>query len=109
MCQKLVVPASCGRTLMIVEGLVTVLVGHAETPQLFHTHCPFASGAALESPVRGVATSAHAGYLRDLDWPHGGAIDLIQGEDVGMRSGAPCRHAVDLGKLHSCFRRRGNH
>ena len=27
-----------------------------------------------------------AGYLRDLQWPHGGAIDLIQGEDMGMRS-----------------------
>ena len=30
--------------------------------------------------------SALAGYLRDLDWPHGGAIDVVQGEDMGMRS-----------------------
>jgi predicted PhzF superfamily epimerase YddE/YHI9 len=27
-----------------------------------------------------------AGYLRDLGWPHGGAIDVVQGEDIGMRS-----------------------
>ena len=29
---------------------------------------------------------AQAGYLRDIAWPHGGAIDLVQGEDMGMRS-----------------------
>ena len=30
--------------------------------------------------------SCGAGYLRDMGWPHGGAIDIVQGEDMGMRS-----------------------
>ena len=25
-------------------------------------------------------------YLRDIGWPHGGAIDVVQGEDMGSRS-----------------------
>lgn len=75
-----------GRTLMRREGLVTILLAHAETPQLFHTRNPFASGGVYEDPATGAATAAFAGYLRDLDWPHGGVIDIVQGEDMGMRS-----------------------
>jgi len=36
--------------------------------------------------VLGAGTAALAGYLRDIDWPHGGQIDVVQGEDMGMRS-----------------------
>jgi PhzF family phenazine biosynthesis protein len=75
-----------GRTLMIREGWITILLGYAETPQLFHTRNPFASGGVYEDPATGAATAAFAGYLRDIAWPHGGAIDLIQGEEMGMRS-----------------------
>lgn len=75
-----------GRRLMNREGLVTILLGYAETPQLFHTRNPFASGGVYEDPATGAATAALAGYLRDLGWPHGGAIDLVQGEDMGSRS-----------------------
>ena len=75
-----------GRTLMRREGLVTVLLAYAETPRLFHTRNPFASGGVYEDPATGAATAAFAGYLRDLGWPHGGAIDIVQGEDMGMRS-----------------------
>ena len=75
-----------GRSLMIREGWVTILLAYAETPRLFHTRNPFASGGVYEDPATGAATAAFAGYLRDLGWPHGGAIDLIQGEDMGMRS-----------------------
>jgi len=75
-----------GRTLMQRAGLVTFHLAYAETPTLFHTRDPFASGGVYEDPATGAATAAFAGYLRDLQWPHGGAIDLIQGEDMGMRS-----------------------
>jgi len=68
-----------GRELMKREGLITILFAWAETARLFHTRNPFASGG-------GAATAAFAGYLRDIDWPHGGAIEIIQGEDMGMRS-----------------------
>ena len=34
----------------------------------------------------GAAAAAVAGYLRDLGWPHGGAIEIVQGEDMGSRS-----------------------
>lgn len=27
-----------------------------------------------------------SGYLRDIAWPHDGAIDVVQGEDMGSRS-----------------------
>jgi PhzF family phenazine biosynthesis protein len=75
-----------GRSLMKREGLVTILLAHAETAQLFHTRNPFASGGVYEDPATGAATAAFAGYLRDIAWPHGGVIDVVQGEDMGMRS-----------------------
>ncbi len=77
---------AAGRALMRREGLVTILLAYTETPQLFHTRNPFASGGVYEDPATGAATAAFAGYLRDLDWPHGGVIDIVQGEDMGMRS-----------------------
>lgn len=75
-----------GRQFMRAGGLVTVLLAYAETPQLFHTRNPFASGGVYEDPATGAASAALGGYLRDLGWPHGGAIDIVQGEDMGMRS-----------------------
>jgi PhzF family phenazine biosynthesis protein len=77
---------AAGRTLMNEAGVVTIVLAYAEAPQLFHTRNPFASGGVYEDPATGAATAALAGYLRDLDWPHGGAIDIVQGEDMGMRS-----------------------
>lgn len=75
-----------GRELMNKAGLVTILLAYAQTPRLFHTRNPFASGGVYEDPATGAATAAFAGYLRDIEWPHGGAIDIVQGEDMGMRS-----------------------
>ncbi len=75
-----------GRTLMRRAGLVTIHLVYAETPRLFHARDPFASGGVYEDPATGAAAAAFAGYLRDLGWPHGGTIDLVQGEDMGMRS-----------------------
>jgi PhzF family phenazine biosynthesis protein len=75
-----------GRRVMQREGLVTILFAHAETPQLFHTRNAFAYGGVYEDPATGAGTAALAGYLRDIAWPHKGAIDVVQGEDMGMRS-----------------------
>ncbi|MEM1252613.1 MAG: PhzF family phenazine biosynthesis protein [Cyanobacteria bacterium P01_H01_bin.21] len=75
-----------GRDLMNREGLVTITLVYAEAPQRFHTRNPFASGGVYEDPATGAATAAFAGYLRDLGWPHNGVIDIVQGEDMGMRS-----------------------
>ena len=75
-----------GRQLMQDNGLVTVVLVYAESPQRFHTRNPFASGGVYEDPATGAATAALAGYLRDMAWPHGGVIDVVQGEDMGMRS-----------------------
>ena len=75
-----------GRDLMNKNGLVTILLAYIETPQRFHTRNPFASGGIYEDPATGAATAAFAGYLRDIDWPHGGVINISQGEDMGMRS-----------------------
>lgn len=77
---------NAGRTLMNEAGLVTILIAYAETAQTFHTRNAFASGGVYEDPATGAATAAFAGYLRDIGWPHGGVIDVIQGEDMGMRS-----------------------
>jgi PhzF family phenazine biosynthesis protein len=75
-----------GRALMLGHGLVTVVLAWAEHPQLFHTRNPFASGGVYEDPATGAGTAALAGYLRDIGWPHGGRIEIVQGEDMGARS-----------------------
>jgi PhzF family phenazine biosynthesis protein len=75
-----------GRQLMNDAGLVTIALVFAESAQRFHTRNPFASGGVYEDPATGAATAALAGYLRDIGWPHAGFIDIVQGEDMGMRS-----------------------
>ncbi len=75
-----------GRTGAAAEGIVTINLIYAETSQLFHARNPFPIGGVYEDPATGAAAAALAGYLRDLSWPHGGAIKIIQGEDMGMRS-----------------------
>ena len=77
---------NAGRIFMNDNQLVTVLIGYAESSQLFHTRNPFASGGVYEDPATGAATAALAGYLRDIEWPHGGRIEVVQGEDMGARS-----------------------
>lgn len=75
-----------GRTFMRREGFITVILVWAETARLFHTRNAFASGGVYEDPATGAATAALAGYLRDAGWPHGGSIEIVQGEDMGSRS-----------------------
>ncbi|QJE01405.1 PhzF family phenazine biosynthesis protein [Massilia forsythiae] len=77
---------AAGRALMLAHGLTTIVLAWAEDERTFHTRNPFAVGGVLEDPATGAGTAALAGYLRDIGWPHGGAIDVIQGEDMGMRS-----------------------
>ena len=75
-----------GRTFMQRHGLVTVMMVFVESAYLFHSRNAFASGGVYEDPATGAASAAFAGYLRDLNWPHSGAIDIVQGEDMGARS-----------------------
>jgi len=77
---------AAGRELMLRAGVITILLAWAETPRRFHARNPFASGGVYEDPATGAATAALAGYLRDLDWPHGGSIEVLQGEDMGSPS-----------------------
>lgn len=82
-----------GRRFMRELGIVTVVLAWAESDTLFHTRNPFAAGGVYEDPATGAGTAALAGYLRDLGWPHGGHIDVVQGEDMGLRS----RLGADIG------------
>jgi len=75
-----------GRSFMRELGIVTVVLAWAESNTLFDTRNPFAAGGVYEDPATGAGTAALAGYLRDIGWPHGGRIDVVQGEDMGMRS-----------------------
>ncbi|HIP78759.1 MAG TPA: PhzF family phenazine biosynthesis protein [Kiloniellaceae bacterium] len=75
-----------GRKLMNDAGLVTIALVHAEGDGRFHARNAFASGGVLEDPATGAAAAALAGYLRDIGWPHGGRIEIFQGEDMGMPS-----------------------
>jgi PhzF family phenazine biosynthesis protein len=77
---------AAGRTLMRAHGWVTVALAWPETPRRFHVRNAFASGGVHEDPATGAAAAAFAGLLRDRGWPHGGAIELLQGEDMGMPS-----------------------
>lgn len=83
---------AAGRDLMRRHGLVTIALVHAETPRRFHARNPFASGGVYEDPATGAAAAALGGYLRDLGWPHDGAIDIVQGEDMGV----PCHLRVGI-------------
>jgi PhzF family phenazine biosynthesis protein len=81
-----------GRALGAREGFVTFALVHAETPRLFHARNAFPIGGVREDPATGAAAAALAGYLRDLGWPHGGAVSIRQGDDMGV----PCRLEVRL-------------
>lgn len=74
------------------EGYITFNLVHAETEQLFHARNPFPLGGVYEDPATGAAAAALAGYLRDIGWPHGGAITIRQGEDMGV----PARLVVEI-------------
>ena len=75
-----------GRKLAVAENIVTFSLVQAETSQRFHARNPFPFGGVYEDPATGAAAAALAGYLRDLGWPHGGEIEIIQGEDMGVPS-----------------------
>ncbi len=75
-----------GRQFMTAAGIVTISLVQAETDTRFHARNPFAAGGVYEDAATGAAAAALAGYLRDLGWPHGGMIDILQGEDMGMPS-----------------------
>jgi PhzF family phenazine biosynthesis protein len=75
-----------GRTFATAESIGTISLIYAETSQLFHARNPFPIGGVYEDPATGAAAAALAGYLRDVGWSHGGAIEIIQGEDMGVRS-----------------------
>lgn len=75
-----------GKIVMKRQGWTTILLVFAETPRKFHSRNPFAAGGVYEDPATGASTAAFAAYLRDLGWPHGGSIEVIQGEDMGVPS-----------------------
>ncbi len=77
---------AAGRDLMAAAGLVTVALVHAEAPDRFHARNAFAVGGVAEDPATGAAAAALGGYLRDHGWPHGGAITIHQGDDMGVPS-----------------------
>ncbi len=75
-----------GARLMAEAGLLTLLLVWAEGPRTFHSRNAAAACGVYEDPATGSATAALAGYLQSLDWPHGGSIEVLQGEDMGCRS-----------------------
>ena len=75
-----------GQRLMRDSGLITIAFVYAGADRRFDARNAFASGGVLEDPATGAAAAAFAGYLRDRRWPHGGGIEIVQGEDMGMRS-----------------------
>lgn len=86
-----------GRKLMMREGWVTIILAYAESRNLFHTRNPFASGGVYEDPATGAATAAFAGYLRETGWLSEGTVDVIQGEDMGMRSRLRAQYTGEQG------------
>lgn len=82
-----------GRRLMQDAGLTTIALVVAETPRRFHARNAFAVGGVFEDPATGAAAAALGGALRDLGWPHGGAVEILQGHDMG----APSRLHVGIG------------
>ncbi|MFC3122890.1 PhzF family phenazine biosynthesis protein [Agaribacter flavus] len=75
-----------GRSLMRELGIVTVMLVFIESEQIFNVRNAFASGGVFEDPATGAAAAAFAGYLRDINWPHGGSFTIKQGQDMGQPS-----------------------
>ncbi len=76
-----------GRRFMKAHDInATICFIYAQSAALFHSRNPFASGGVYEDPATGAAAAALAGYLHDINWPHEGAINITQGEDMGMCS-----------------------
>lgn len=88
---------NAGRSLMNAADLITISLIYAELPQLIHSRNAFASGGVYEDPATGAAAAALAGYLRDINWPHGGKLSIVQGEDMGMRSLLKAELSDDIG------------
>jgi len=86
-----------GRRFMTAAGIVTLSLIYAQTPTLFHARNPFAAGGVYEDPATAAAAAALAGYLRDIGWPHGGMIDIVQGEDMGSPSRLRAEISPDTG------------
>lgn len=84
---------AAGRSLMQQYRIGTIALLQVEAPQQLHARNPFAIGGVYEDPATGAAAAAVAGYLRDLGWPHGGRIEILQGHDMGM----PSRLLADIG------------
>ncbi len=85
-------PFEAGRDLMRSEGWITILLAHPDGSRRFHTRNAFAAGGLVEDPATGAATAAYAGLLRDIGHVHGGSIEVIQGEDMGI----PCLLHADI-------------
>ncbi len=83
-----------GRDFMVQEGIGTISLLYAETPQLFHSRNAFAIGGVYEDPATGAAAAALGGLLRDRKWSHGGRIKILQGADMGQ----PCELIADIGE-----------
>lgn len=75
-----------GRQFMRDKNIFSIMLVFAEDSQTFHARNTFAAWGAMEDPATAVAATAFSGYLRDIDWPHGNALKIIQGEDMGSRS-----------------------
>ena len=75
-----------GRLMMRQHGLVTIMLVHIADNRNFDVRNAFASGGVLEDPATGAAAAAFAGYLRDVNWEHGGTFTIRQGEDMGAPS-----------------------
>ena len=86
-------PLDAGRAVMAQAGLTTIALVLAVTPRCFHARNAFAVGGVFEDPATGAAAAALGGALRDLGWPHGGAIEILQGQDMGL----PSRLRVSIG------------
>lgn len=75
-----------GADLSKRAGLVTFSLIYSESDTVFHSRNPFPIGGVFEDPATGAAAAALGGYLRDINWPHGGVITVHQGDDMGMSS-----------------------
>ncbi|MGG5819043.1 PhzF family phenazine biosynthesis protein [Falsiroseomonas sp. HW251] len=75
-----------GRALALRAAICTFNIVQAEGSRRFHARNPFPYGGVYEDPATGAAAAALGGYLRRIGWPHGGGIEVLQGEDMGQPS-----------------------
>lgn len=86
------------KSFMLENKLATINLLWNESLSVFHSRNAFASGGVYEDPATGSAAAALSGYLRDIGWKGSKKLEIVQGEDMGIKCRIGVSYSDDLEK-----------